>query len=394
MKETTIDVIIVGAGAAGLVCASEAGKRGRNVLVIDSANKPGKKILMSGGGRCNFTNLDIQPDKYLSHNPHFCKSALSRYTQWDFIKLVESHGIEYHEKTLGQLFCDFKSKAILNMLLQECDQPTVTIKLNTTITAIKKVNDQYVVSTNIGDFNSHSIVVASGGYSIPSLGASGFGYDLAKQFGLNVYPTRAGLVPLTFNQANKVKFEALPGVSTFCQVQTGNQSFLENILFTHKGLSGPAILQISSYWQHSRDIEINFMPKQLFIDLLNSERAQNPKKSLKKLLYQCLPQRLVDTLFVQFDLSVSLGQLTNTVKEQLIQIIHQYAVQPNGTEGYKTAEVTVGGVDCNELSSKTFESKQHPGLYFIGEVVDVTGWLGGYNFQWAWSSGWAAGQVV
>lgn len=383
-----MDVIVIGAGAAGLMCAIEAGKRGRKVLVLDHANKPGKKILMSGGGRCNFTNYHVHPDCYISHNPHFCKSALSRYTQWDFIELVKRYQIPFHEKTLGQLFCDNKSKDILEMLLSECAKFGVQIFLDT---SVEKIENQYKLKTNRGDFECQSLVIASGGLSIPTMGASPFGYKVAEQFGLKVWPTRAGLVPFTLQPDEKEKLSVLSGISVNSIVRNSRNTFRENILFTHRGISGPAILQISSYWQPGEAIEINLLPE---IDLLDFLTQQKHTKQLNTILSDYLPKRVVDT-FLSPEIAIKKPVSMNTKElEAVAAQFNSWVLKPNGTEGYRTAEVTLGGVDCNRISSKTMEVNDIPGLYFIGEVLDVSGWLGGYNFQWAWSSGWAAGQVV
>lgn len=377
------------------MCAIEAGKRQRKVLVLDHANKPGKKILMSGGGRCNFTNYYIKPDKYLSHNPHFCKSALGRYTQWNFIDLVEKHNIPYHEKTEGQLFCDNKAQDILDMLLFLCEQSDVKIGLNIKIEQIERRGDQdFKLTTNHGVLVCRSLVIASGGLSIPTMGATPFGYKVAEQFGIKVWPTRAGLVPFTLQVEDKEKFSKLSGVGIKCEVRNQHISFLENILFTHRGLSGPAILQISSYWKPGEAIEINLLPDNNIKDYLEIAKTEVPQKQLKSVLAELLPKRVIETfldpvLACRKCQSLSLAEL-----EQLVILFHHWVLKPNGTEGYRTAEVTLGGVDCDAISSKTMEANQVVGLYFIGEVLDVSGWLGGYNFQWAWASGWAAGQVV
>ncbi|HEX4044766.1 MAG TPA: NAD(P)/FAD-dependent oxidoreductase [Gammaproteobacteria bacterium] len=390
-----VDVVIIGAGAAGLMCAIEAGKRGRKVLVLEQANKPGKKILMSGGGRCNFTNYHIHPENYISHNPHFCKSALSRYTQWDFIDLVKKHHIPFHEKTLGQLFCDHKSQAILNLLLAECEQAEVEIRLNTIIEQIEKVSDHHFkVMSSRGHFHCQSLVIASGGLSIPTMGASPFGYQIAEQFGINVWPTRAGLVPFTLQPAEKEKFANLSGVAVDSVVSNERISFRENILFTHRGLSGPAILQISSYWQAGETIHINLLPEMDVLKLLQSAKQTQPQKQVKTMMADCLPKRVVDIFLNAIIAEKKIATISQQQLEMVAKAIQAWLVKPNGTEGYRTAEVTLGGVDCDAISSKTMASLVIPGLFFIGEVLDVTGWLGGYNFQWAWASGWAAGQVV
>ncbi|KTD79189.1 NAD(P)/FAD-dependent oxidoreductase [Legionella waltersii] len=388
------DVIIVGAGAAGLLCAIEAGKRKRSVLVLDHANKAGKKILMSGGGRCNFTNYYIEPEKYLSHNPHFFKSALSRYTQWDFIELVKRHKIPFHEKTLGQLFCDNKSKDIVDMLLKECETHQVTVQLQTSIEKIQRTINDYKINSNKGRYQCQSVVIASGGLSIPTMGASPFAYKIAEEFGLKVWPTRAGLVPLTLDAPDKERLSTLSGVSVDSLAFNKRINFREQVLFTHRGLSGPAILQLSSYWNPGEPIHVNLLPEHNLLDTLKSHRMSTANKQMHSVLATYLPKRVVDILVPESLSSKKLADCSNNDLVTVSSLIHQWTIQPNGTEGYRTAEVTLGGVDCNELSSKTMEVNTVPGLYFIGEALDVTGWLGGYNFQWAWSSGWAAGQVV
>ncbi|MFA5959429.1 MAG: NAD(P)/FAD-dependent oxidoreductase [Tatlockia sp.] len=390
----TVDAIIVGAGAAGLMCGIEAGARGRKVLILDKSNKPGKKILMSGGGRCNFTNYHASHEQFISHNRHFCKSALSRYTQWDFIAMVERYKIAYFEKTLGQLFCEDKSKLIVDMLLQECQEKEVTVKLNQTIESVVKTGDKFLVQSNGSQYVCESLIVASGGLSIPTLGSSPFGYQLATQFGLAVYPTRAGLVPFTLHDKDKVRFESLAGIAVEALVRCNGQSFVENILFTHRGLSGPAILQISSFWTPGDEVSITLLPQLSLHEILLKARSESADSNLKTVLAKYLAKRLLSVFFDTALLDKPLKQITN---EQLLFVAHglqKWSIKPNATEGYRTAEVTLGGVDCNEISSQTFESKKVPGLFFVGEVLDVAGWLGGYNFQWAWSSGWAAGQVV
>ncbi len=390
-----VDVIIIGAGAAGLMCAIEAGKRKRRVLVLEKSNKPGKKILMSGGGRCNFTNYHIHPDAYISHNPHFCKSALSRYTQWDFIDLVKRHHIPFHEKTLGQLFCDNKSQAILDMLLAECQQASVEIRLNTQIEKIEKITDEHFkIISNHGHFHCQSLVIASGGLSIPTMGASPFGYQLAEQFGIHVWPTRAGLVPFTLHVEEKEKLSMLSGVSVDSIVSNERMMFRENILFTHRGLSGPAVLQISSYWQAGEAVTINLLPEIDIFTMLKLATQSQPQKQLKSILINYLPKRVVDIFLDSSIAEKKMSTMTHQELESIANIFNHWQIKPNGTEGYRTAEVTLGGVDCHAISSKTMAARHVPGLYFIGETLDVTGWLGGYNFQWAWSSGWAAGQNV
>ncbi|WP_027713564.1 NAD(P)/FAD-dependent oxidoreductase [Dickeya chrysanthemi] len=389
------DVIIIGAGAAGLFCAAQAGQKGLRVLLVDNGKKPGRKILMSGGGRCNFTNLHAEPGAYLSHNPHFCKSALARYTQWDFISLVNRHGIAYHEKTLGQLFCDDSAQQIVDMLMTECDAGKVTLRLRSEVLSVEK-NAQFQVKLNNGVVQARALVVATGGLSMPGLGATPFGYQLAAQFGLNVLPTRAALVPFTLHKPLLEQLQTLSGVSVPAVATAENgTTFRENILFTHRGLSGPAILQLSSYWHPGEFVTINLLPTLDLAENLNAERQAHPNQSLKNTLSQWLPKRLVECLQTLGQLpDVTLKQLNKPQQAEVAATLQQWRVQPNGTEGYRTAEVTLGGIDTRELSSKTMEAGKTPGLYFIGEVVDVTGWLGGYNFQWAWSSAWACAQAL
>ncbi|MCI4187240.1 NAD(P)/FAD-dependent oxidoreductase [Dickeya dianthicola] len=394
------DVIIIGAGAAGLFCAAQAGQKGLRVLLVDNGKKPGRKILMSGGGRCNFTNLYAEPAAYLSNNPHFCKSALARYTQWDFISLVNRHGIAYHEKTLGQLFCDDSAQQIVDMLMAECDTGKVTLRLRSDVLSVEKMSaeksEQFQVKLNTGVVQARALVIATGGLSMPGLGATPFGYQLAAQFGLNVLPTRAALVPFTLHKPLLEQLQTLSGVSVPAVVTAENgTTFRENILFTHRGLSGPAILQLSSYWQPGEFVTINLLPTIDLAENLNAERQAHPNQSLKNTLSQWLPKRLVECLQALEQLpDVTLKQLNKSQQTEVETTLQQWRVQPNGTEGYRTAEVTLGGVDTRELSSKTMEAGKMPGLYFIGEVVDVTGWLGGYNFQWAWSSAWACAQAL
>ncbi|MDX2346553.1 MAG: NAD(P)/FAD-dependent oxidoreductase [Legionella sp.] len=390
-----IDVIIIGAGAAGLMCAIEAGKRSKQVLMLDCANKVGKKILMSGGGRCNFTNFNINPDAYQSHNPHFCKSALMRYTQWDFIELVKKHHIAYYEKTLGQLFCVNKSQEIVDMLLAECEQADVKIKLNTHIKSIKQLSNlTFELKTQNSIYHCKSLVIATGGLSIPTLGASPFAYHVAEQFGIHVYPTRAGLVPFTLNPEDKQKLAPLSGIGVPSLVSNSKTSFKEALLFTHRGLSGPAILQLSSYWTPGELIHINLLPEHDVLDILQTARVNTPKKQINTLLSTYLPKRLVDIFIPKQLAEKKLADLSNQALESITALIQDWKIKPDGTEGYRTAEVTLGGIDCNAISSKTMETQNTSGLYFIGEALDITGLLGGYNFQWAWSSGFAAGQVV
>jgi len=389
------DVIIIGASASGLMCAIEAGKRSRSVIILDHSNKAGKKILISGGGRCNFTNYDVSADNYISHNPHFCKSALSRYSQWDFISLVQRYQIPFHERLHGQLFCDNSAKDILNMLLSECHQHLVEIQLNTAISCVEKWSDGlFKISTDRNSYQCQSLVIASGGLSFPTMGASPFGYKIAEQFGIKVWPVSAGLVPFTLNNNDKDKFAPLSGIAVDCIVSSEDKSFRENILFTHRGLSGPAILQISSYWHSGSAISINLLPDIDIADLLKQAQSQHANLKLRSFLSRHLPKRLINALIEPEVADTPLQAISHAQFQQVARLIHHWTIKPNGTEGYRTAEVTLGGVDCHALSSKTMESKQVSGLYFIGEVVDVTGWLGGYNFQWAWSSAWCAGQYV
>lgn len=391
---TDFDVIIIGAGAAGLMCAIEAGKRGRSVLVLERNAKPAQKIRISGGGRCNFTNLDVQPRHFVSDNPHFCVSALKRYQPADFIALVEAHGIAYYEKTLGQLFCETSSHQIIDMLLAECAEAGVKISTSVQIHAVTKHGDRFKLRTTTNSVSADSLVIATGGPSIPKMGATGYGYELARQFGLKLIPPRAGLVPLTFKDKFLAKLKALSGVSANVEVRCGNQSFREALLFTHRGLSGPAILQISSYWRQGQDISVDFTPDLDLTDHLAVLRESDPKRVLHNVIADILPKRLAQYLCVEAGIDDYLATLSNDKLQAITETVTNWRVTPNGTEGYRTAEVTCGGVDTAALSSKTFESKQVSGLYFIGEVVDVTGHLGGYNFQWAWASGHAAGQFV
>lgn len=388
------DVIIIGAGAAGLMCAIQAGKRGRKVLLIDHAKAVGEKIRISGGGRCNFTNLYTSPDSFLSTNPRFCISALKRFTQHDFIELVKKHSIPYHEKTLGQLFCDSSSKQIIDMLLEECSLSGVEIKLNTSITNIAKSATGFIIETQTATLTCTSLVIATGGPSIPKMGSSAWGYEIARQFGLKIISPRAGLVPFTLDTTTLERLKNLAGVSVDVTVSCNKQHFSEALLFTHRGLSGPAILQISSYWKDGDIVIINLAPQQNIETLLKERKQSQPKQELQTLLAQILPKRLAQQISSEIGFNGNIADLPNKEISRIRDRLHHWQIIPNGTEGYKTAEVTLGGVDTDELSSQTFEVKKIPGLYFIGEVVDVTGHLGGFNFQWAWSSGFAAGQFV
>ncbi len=388
------DVIIIGAGAAGLMCAIGAGKRGRTVLVLDHAEKPAEKIRISGGGRCNFTNLDVRPEHFLSANPRFCVSALSRYTPRDFIKLVEAHGIAWHEKTLGQLFCDGPATQIVEMLLNEAKSAGVTIQTATNITAVAKTDTGFHLQTDRGEHACTSLVIASGGPSIPKMGASGFGYDLARQFGLKVVHPRAGLVGLTFDEGLCARMKKLAGLSLDVSVRCGKTTFAEALLFTHRGLSGPAILQISSYWSNGQEIAIDLAPGIDVFARLKDAKANQPRQEPTGALSEILPKRLAQSITGDSGLEGRLADIPDKKLKALASRVNDWRVTPKGSEGFRSAEVTVGGVDTKALSSKTFEAKKVPGLYFIGEVTDVTGHLGGYNFQWAWASGHAAGEFV
>tara|TARA_R110002072_G_scaffold4706_20_gene32952 strand:+ start:6330 stop:7550 length:1221 start_codon:yes stop_codon:yes gene_type:complete len=392
------DVIILGAGAAGLMCALEAGKRGRRVLLLDHAARIGEKIRISGGGRCNFTNLHTSPANFLSENPHFCISALKRYRPQDFIALVARHGIAYHEKTLGQLFCDGSAKQIIELFLRECQAAGVRLQESARIDAVTRQGEDFKISTSHGSYLGRALVVATGGKSIPKIGATGLGYKLASQFGLNLIETRAGLVPLTFEGALLDSLKALSGLSVDAVVRCGKAIFQEGLLFTHRGLSGPSILQISSYWREGQAFQVDLLPGRDCVSDLKDSKAARPSHTLASQWNGQLPKRLAQSIVAEVlhppQRQRGLGELPDRQLQALGARINHWRLTPSGTEGYRTAEVTLGGVDTRALSSKTFEAKQQPGLYFIGEVVDVTGHLGGFNFQWAWSSGWCAGQVV
>lgn len=387
------DVLIIGAGAAGLHSAATSAARGRKTLVLDHAKRPGKKILISGGGRCNFTNYYIEPEKYLCQNPHFCKSALSQYTQWDFIALVEQYKIAYHEKTLGQLFCDETAKDIVAMLMSECEKHQVDFGFSCDVLSVEKVaTGGFIVNTNNGNYQCESLIIATGGLSMPKLGATPFAYKIAEQFDLSILPTSAGLVPFTLPPELKEPLAEVSGVSMPVNITVNNTSFSEDMLITHRGLSGPAVLQISSYWMPGDTVEINLLPTQSFQELLGEAITSQPNVTLKNLLSTLFAKRFVEKFITLIGLdNVPIKQLNHRQQADLVNAIHQWEVKPSGTEGYRTAEVTLGGIDTDQLSSKTMEVKSVKGLYFIGESVDVTGWLGGYNFQWAWSSGWVAG---
>jgi predicted Rossmann fold flavoprotein len=386
------DAIILGAGAAGMFCAAMAGQRGRRVLLIDHADAPGKKILISGGGRCNFTNLGTAPDRFLSANPHFAKSALSRYGPQDFISLVERHGIAWYEKTLGQLFCDGSARQIVALLLDECERGQVELALGRGVSAVDHADGLFRVATGAGEAVAPALVIATGGPSIPKLGASGFAYDLARRFGLKVVEPRPALVPLTLG-ADETLFRTLSGVAAPVVAKCGKAAFAEAALFTHRGLSGPAILQISSYWRHGEAVSIDFLPGAARGWLTEAKRAQ-PRATVRSVLGRMLPDRLAETLAEQLGLAGELANLRDGVLAEAEARLAGWRFHPNGTEGFAKAEVTIGGISTAELSSQTMEARRVPGLYAIGEAVDVTGWLGGYNFQWAWASAWAAAQAV
>ncbi len=391
------DVLIIGAGAAGLMCAIEAGRRGRKVIVLDHSEKIGEKIRISGGGRCNFTNIHCAPDRYLSNNPHFATSALKRYTQHDFIKMVESHGIAYHEKTLGQLFCDDSATDIIKMLLDECRAAKVEIYTGTSVEEVERTEDgAFLVDTTRGAMTTSSLVIATGGLSIPKIGATGFGYDIARQFGLKIVPTRAGLVPLTFEGKTLDYLKELSGVSIdpVQLTSVSGKSFQEAMLFTHRGISGPSVLQISSYWNPGEPLLLNLSPEKEILPWLKDQRKHQPRSLLQTILGQILPKRLAQRLAEDLEIGNNMADLSDKVLQAVADRLEDWSIKPSGNEGYRTAEVTLGGVDTDELSSKTFMCRTQPGLYFIGEVIDVTGHLGGFNFQWAWSSGWCAGQYV
>jgi len=391
--ETTFDAVIIGAGAAGLMCGATAGQRGRKVLLLERSPNVGQKILISGGGRCNFTNLRVEPKNYLSDNPHFCKSALSRFTPLDFIKLVEKHGIAYHEKAPGQLFCNDRAHRIVDLLKAECKAGGVTIKTGCAVTRIEK-KDVFSVQTDSAAYTAPALVVATGGLSYPGAGATGFGYEIAAQFGLAVIACTPALVPLSYQSAAVKRYGSLSGISIIAAAATGSISFTDAILFTHKGLSGPAILQLSSYWTPGEPITLDLLPHLRLNEAILKWKSERPKAELKTLLREHLPERLAHCFLDLHGKNRPVRQLTEQDAAALARIFHHWQIQPGGTEGYGKAEVTRGGIDTRELSSKTFESRKVPGLYFIGEVLDVTGWLGGFNFQWAWASGHCAGLFV
>ena len=388
------DVIIIGAGAAGLMAAIQAGKRGRRVLVIDHSKKIGEKIRISGGGRCNFTNLNCNASKFISKNPKFSISALKCFTHIDFINLIKKYNIKYHEKKLGQLFCDGSAKQIIEMLLTECDQNNVIIRSDTIVNDIQKEGRRYLVSINDNKYISESLIIATGGLSIPKIGASSFGYDVAKKFDINIIDTYPALVPLTFGDKLLSMCKELSGLSLESRISCNKIKFDEGMLFTHRGLSGPSILQISSYWKLNDVIEINLSPTIDLFNFLTYKKASSPKANINNLISEIMPKRLALTLCADNNLNGNISEISDNLLKKFSKSINGWIIKPIGSEGYRTAEVTRGGIDTNELSSKTMMSKEHPGLFFIGEVVDVTGHLGGYNFQWAWSSGYVAGQFA
>jgi len=388
------DVIIIGAGAAGMMSAIEAGKRGRKVLLVDHYKKIGEKIRISGGGRCNFTNIYTNPNKFLSQNPKYVKSALNQYTQNDFIALIKKYEIKFHEKKLGQLFCDHSAQQIVDMLLKECDLAKVTILKEFIVKEIVKENDQYTVSTETDNYSSQSLIIATGGLSVPKIGATSFGYEIAKKFDHKVIETLPALVPLTFNEKILEICKELTGLSVEAIVSFNKILFQEGMLFTHRGLSGPSILQISSYWKQGDNIKVNLSPKLNVYKLLEEKRKLNPKLDIGNIISDILPKRLANIICNKNKVTGNISELSNKILLQLSDNINSWLINPTGSEGYRTAEVTLGGVDTKELSSKTMMSNKHKNLFFIGEVVDVTGHLGGYNFQWAWSSGYVAGQYA
>ncbi len=389
------DTIIIGAGAAGLICAIEAAKSGKKILLLDKAEKPAQKIRISGGGKCNFTNINVSADNYISENPHFCKSALKRYGARDFIEMVEKYNINYHEKTLGQLFCNNKAQDIIDMLLTECRKYDITIITKSNVEKISKEKDnQFKISTNNKIYKTKIVVIATGGLSIPKMGSTDFAYKVAKQFGLRVVEPTAALVPLVFDGDELEKMKKLSGISVNASVCCGKICFREGLLFTHRGLSGPSILQISSYWKKGKEIIINLCPDHNIIDILIDNKLKNPKKKVSSIINEYLPKRLTEQIIENMNLNKKIAEISNKRLEDLANRINKWSIIPRGTEGFKTAEVTKGGIDTAELSSKTFECKKVTGLYFIGEAIDVTGHLGGYNFQWAWSSGYSCGQSI
>ena len=391
---TKFDVIIIGAGAAGMMSAIESGKRGRKTLLVDHYKKIGEKIRISGGGRCNFTNIHTKPSKFLSENPKFVKSALSQYTQNDFINLINKHEIKFHEKKLGQLFCDHSAQQIVEMLLKECELANVTLKKEFIVKDVNKENNQYIISTDREIYSSKSLIIATGGLSVPKIGATSFGYEIAKKFNHNIIETLPALVPLTFNEKILEICKELTGLSVEAIVSFNKTLFQEGMLFTHRGLSGPSILQISSYWKQGDSIKVNLSPKLNVYQFLEDKRKSNPKFDIGNIISDILPKRLAQIICSENKVTGNISELSNKILKKLSDAINTWIINPTGSEGYRTAEVTLGGVDTRELSSKTMMSNKHNGLFFIGEVLDVTGHLGGYNFQWAWSSGYVAGQYA
>ena len=389
-----VDVVVLGAGAAGMMAAVEAGRRGRRVLVIDHAAAAGEKIRISGGGRCNFTNLGIAPDRFISKNPRFALSALKRYTQWDFIARMDAAGIAWHEKTLGQLFCDGSARQVVDMLLRDMAQGGVALWLGCTLGAVRRTADGFEVETTRGPVAATSVIVATGGKSIPKMGATGYGYDVARSFAVPVLETRPALVPLTFAEQELSWMVPLAGVAVEARISCGRHSFDEAVLFTHRGLSGPAVLQISSYWREGEAVGLNLVPGHDAAELLRAAKTENGRQALRTVLARYLPERLARHIEAATAISAPLAEMGRTDLDRVAGLLRGWALTPVGSEGYRTAEVTLGGVDTDALDGRTMQARGVPGLYFIGEVVDVTGWLGGYNFQWAWSSGWAAGQVA
>ena len=394
MNTEAYDVIIVGAGAAGMMSAIEAGKRGRKVLLVDHSKKIGEKIRISGGGRCNFTNIHTKPNKFISQNPKFVISALNQYTQNDFINLIKKYNIKFHEKKLGQLFCDESAQQIIDMLLLECEKANVVLKKQVIVDDVGKKDEGYFITTNSNQYIANSLIIATGGLSIPKIGASNFGYEVAKKFDLDIVETLPALVPLTFSEKILAKCKELAGLSVEAVVSFKKTFFEEGMLFTHRGLSGPSVLQISSYWKFGDNININLAPKLNLFQTLESKKKLEPKKDINLIISEILPKRLAQIICKENEVSGNICELSSKKIKQLSDAINSWAINPTGSEGYRTAEVTLGGVNTNELSSKTMMVKKHPGLFFIGEVVDVTGHLGGYNFQWAWSSGFVAGQYA
>jgi len=388
------DIVVIGAGAAGLMTAIQAAKRGLSVVLLDHANKPGKKILMSGGGRCNFTNLYVEPENYLSSNPHFCKSALAQYSQWDFIAMVGEHGVPYHEKENGQLFCDNKAKDILKMLLTELENAGAQLVMESHVSQIKPLDEGFDVITETADYRCKKLVIATGGLSIPTMGASGFGYEVAQQFGHTLVDQRAGLVPFTFSDEHKAIFASLSGTSITARASFDKTSFYGQLLFTHRGLSGPIILQISSYWREGETFTLDLLPSCEADQMLLAAKEESPKKLIGSILRNHWPKSVVEALTKRFELDRTLGDCSDKFLSKLGTELNQWELKPAGTEGYRTAEVTLGGVSVEELSSKTMESKLKENLYFVGEVIDVTGHLGGFNFQWAWASAYACAQAL